>query len=52
LQAATNASNGAKGALGDLWVPALTFAVLGGTIGIAVWRLIADGIKHSSWSFG
>lgn len=36
----------------DIWMSLLTFVVLTFTIGIGVWRLIADGIVRSTWNFG
>ena len=36
----------------DIWMSVLTFTLLSATIGIGIWRLIADGIVRSTWNFG
>lgn len=36
----------------DIWMSLLLFALLSLTIGIGIWRLIADGIVRSTWNFG
>jgi hypothetical protein len=36
----------------DIWMSVLTFTLLAATIGIGIWRLIADGIVRSTWNFG
>lgn len=38
--------------LKDIWMSVLTFVLLATTIGIGIWRLIADGIVRSTWNFG
>lgn len=38
--------------LKDIWMSVLTFTLLSATIGIGIWRLIADGIVRSTWNFG